>query len=527
MTPSLFKKVGIASLILMISVFLSRVLGLLREMVIAWIGGVGPEVDAYQIAFIIPEILNHAAGSGFLSITFIPLFSACLTRQEEDAGWDIFSIILNGFGALVLMACCLSWMLAPGLISFLAPGITDDATKAAAIRMTRIMIPAQLFFFCGGLLTAVQFAKERFVFPALAPLIYNIGIILGGVFLGPWLGMEGFSWGVLAGACAGNFLLQIKGARSAGMIYRLKSGFRHPALKQYVWATLPLILGMGMSFSTEIFLKFFGSWLPAGSIASLNYSLRVVYMLVGVFGQAVGTASFPYMARLAARGQLDDMNRLLNGAIRYLLLILPVSVLLMALRHETIFLLFQRGKFDAAAAALTSRILLFMLIGAFAFSIQTVVVRGYYAIQNTLTPTVFSTGCAIFSIPLFMIGMRFMGVFGVGLALSASVVFQVVVLYLMWSRSSGNTGMNDVWWFFMKMVGLSIPLGFFLEWVRRIAIGRFELGGVGGSLVLILVISLIFILLMAALTHIFKISEITGLVMTVMKRFYNRHKNAD
>ncbi|MFZ3045229.1 MAG: murein biosynthesis integral membrane protein MurJ [Desulfatirhabdiaceae bacterium] len=518
MTLSLGKKVGMASLILMISVFLSRVLGLVREMVIAWIGGVGPEVDAYQIAFIIPEILNHAAGSGFLSITFIPLFAACLTRQDEKTGWDIFSIILNSFGTLVLVACCLCWIMAPELISILAPGLHDSEVRTSAIHMTRIMIPAQFFFFCGGLLTAVQFAKERFVFPALAPLIYNAGIILGGIVLGPWLGMEGFSWGVLAGAFTGNFLLQIKGAQTAGMVYQVKSGFTHPALKQYVKATVPLILGMGMSFSTEIFLKFFGSWLPAGSIASLNYSLRVVYMLVGVFGQAVGMASFPYMARLAAQNQLIEMNRLLNTAIRYLCLIIPVSVLLMALRHEIVFLLFQRGKFDAAAAALTSQVLLFMLIGAFAFSIQTVVVRGYYAVQNTLTPTLFSTGCALFSIPLFLLGMRFMGVFGVSLSLSLSAIFQVGILYFMWNKTSGNRESRDVWLFFLKMAGLSIPLGFFLEWARRIAISLFDFSGIGGNLILILLISLMFFLLMTVAVTVLKISEITGLVMRILNR---------
>jgi len=275
---------------------------------------------------------------------------------------------------------------------------------------------------------------------------------------------------------------------------------------------------MGMSFSTEIFLKFFGSWLPAGSIASLNYSLRVVYMLVGVFGQAVGMASFPYMARLAAQNQLDEMNRLLNTAIRYLCLIIPVSVLLMALRHETVFLLFQRGKFDADAAALTSRVLLFMLIGAFAFSIQTVVVRGYYAVQNTVTPTLFSTGCALFSIPLFLLGMRFMGVFGVSLALSLSVIFQVGILYFMWNKTSGNHEGRDVWRFFLKMAGLSIPLGFFLEWARRMAISLFEFAGIGGNLVLILLISLIFILFMAVSATVFRISEITGLVMRILNR---------
>ncbi len=392
MTPSqTLKKIGFASFIMMASVFASRLIGLARESTIAWVGGAKSGVDAYQISFIIPEILNHVVASGFLSITFIPIFSRYLTLDREDEGWKVYSIILNCFGCLLVVLILISMACAPQLIDLIAPGLENENTIARAVKMTRIILPAQFFFFAGGLLMAVQFAKERFFIPALAPLLYNAGIIAGGLMLGPWLGMEGFAWGVLIGAFAGNLLVQFIGARQAGLIYLPIFDLRHPDLKKYVLLTLPLMIGLTMTFSTEFLFRLFGSYLAEGSIAVLNFGLRIMLILVGVFGQAVGTASFPYMTRLAAEQKIDEMNRLLNSTLRHLALVIPFSVLIMVLRSEVVRLLFQHGQFDAAATALTADVLIYFMVGAFAFAAYTVVVRGYFASQNTLFPAVFGS----------------------------------------------------------------------------------------------------------------------------------------
>jgi putative peptidoglycan lipid II flippase len=231
LTQSLNKQVGVASVIMMSSVLASRLIGVFREAVIAYIGGAGAEVDAYQVAFIVPEILNHFVASGFLSVTFIPIFAAYLSRNREDDGWRIFSVIYTCFGSLLLIVSLLSFIFAPWLIDLVAHGRTDPEFKALAVKMTRIIIPAQFFFFSGGLFMAIQFAKERFSVPAVAPILYNLGIIAGGALLGPWLGMEGFSWGVLGGAFLGNFAVQLWAARRVGLKFRITFDFNHPDFK--------------------------------------------------------------------------------------------------------------------------------------------------------------------------------------------------------------------------------------------------------------------------------------------------------
>ena len=523
MRSSVYKKVGLASVVMMASVFLSRVIGLLREMAIAYMAGVGPEVDAYQIAFILPEILNHAAATGFLSVTFIPLFIRHLQDDSESEAWRIFSIILSVFGSLALAMVVCSMALAPELVALAAPGVDDPQTLALAVRMTRIILPAQFFFFAGGLLMAVQFARERFLLPALAPLIYNLGIILGGVLLGPWIGIEGFAWGVLAGAFSGNFLLQVSGARRVGMRFFPAWQWSHPDVKEYLRLTLPLMLGLTMTFSTEFLFRFFGSYLPAGSIAVLNFSLRVMLILVGIFGQAVGTASFPYMARLAAENHLDDLNHLLNRTLSYLALVMPVAALLSVLSPEVVSILFQRGRFDSAAVRVTADVLVWFLCGAVAFAAYTVIVRAYYATQNTLFPALFGSAAVLISIPLYPLGMAWMGVEGVALAVSVSGILQAGVLFVLWSRRSGNRGRGEIFRFYLKIGGVSAGLTLVLAPVRAATVAWVDPSSLIGSLVVSAVVGLVFIGLMLAVGYGLRIGEIRNAAEYVLGKF--RSKN--
>jgi len=518
MPASIYKKVGIAAIIMMASVFLSRLFGLFRLMTIAYVGGRSGDVDAYQVAFVIPEILNHIVASGFLSITFIPIFSQYLSKNREAQGWQVFSIILTSFGSLLLLFTVIAHVLAPDLVALLARGRPDPIFRESVVRMTRIIIPAQFFFFSGGLFMAVQFAKEKFLIPALAPIIYNLGIIAGGFLLGSRVGMEGFSWGVLGGAFVGNFALQWWGARRVGMTFSFRFDFRHPDLTHYVKLTLPLMFGLTMFFSMEIFKIFFGAYLPAGSIADLEYSLRTMLLLVSFFGQAVGVASYPYMARLVVEDNLQQLNELLNNTLRYLSLVIPLSVLLMVLRHEVIFLLFQRGKFDAAATAHTATVLTFMLVGAFAFAANTIVPRAYYAMQDTLFPAIYGTAAVLLSIPFYLLGLNLMGVDGVALALSLSAILQVLVLYGLWNRRTDNPG-RRVYLFYLKMMAFSAPLGLFLAWLKSAALSGIDSATLWGCLTVCLIIGGLFALILLAAGYGLKIKEITELVDRLRGKF--------
>ena len=504
---------------MMASVLLSRIIGLLREIIIAQVGGANAAVDAYNVAFNLPDILNHVIGSGFLSVTFIPIFSRYLAHADAQEGWRVFSIILCAFGTVLAVLIACAWSFAHVLVPMSAPGLTDPAQIASAVRMTRIMLPAQFFFFVGGMLMAVQFAQEQFKLPALAPLIYNIGIISGGVLLSRWLGMEGFAWGALCGAFVGSFFVQYMGAKRANMHFRLVFDWRHPDLKKYVALTLPLMLGLTMIFSNELLTRFFGSYLPPGSIASLNYALRVMFILVAFFGQSASAASFPYLARLVAENKMSEMNKLLNDTLRrYIALVIPCSVLLFLVRHEAIHILFQRGRFDALATARTAEVLGFFLLGAFAVAGQTVVVRGYYAMQSTLFPTIVSTLSVAASLPLYWLGVREWGSNGLALMISLASIAQVALLYALWNRRSANTGSREVYLFFVKVIALSVSLGFVMYWFKVYVLRGFDASTFVGSIMLCGIMAALFGALFVVAAYVFRVREVIEVTNRVRQR---------
>jgi putative peptidoglycan lipid II flippase len=519
MPRNTYKKIGIATAIMMVSIFLSRVIGFVREMVIAAVAGANADVDAYRVAFVLPEILNHVLASGFLSVTFIPIFAKYLANDDEAGAWNIFSIILTTFGGFLAMLVILTMVCSPQIVPLLALGRQNPEFLGTAVRMTRIILPAQLFFFAGGLLMAVQFAKEQFWIPALAPLIYNLGIICGGLLLGPRIGVEGFCWGALAGAFIGNFLVQIAGALKVGLRYRPQFNLSHRQLRRYFMLTLPLMLGLTMVFSMEIFSKFFGSYLPDGGIAWLDFAKNIMMMLVGFFGQALGVAAFPYMARMAAEKRWDEMNQMFNTLLRHLAtLVIPTSIMMYVLRNEIVRVLFERGDFLPKDTQMTAIALSGMLVGAVAIAAMTVVNRGFYATQNTLLPAVYGTIAVVVSLPVYWIGLRMYGLVGVSLAISISAIIQVFVLFAAWNRRSHNTQSVVVYTTYIKSALAGAPLGAILWMLHRLLVHRIDPATFHGSIIVICSVFLLFIGLMALGGWIFKVEGIRYVANQLIRR---------
>ena len=228
-------------------------------------------------------------------------------------------------------------------------------------------------------------------------------------------------------------------------------------------------------------------------------------------------ASYPFMARLVVEGKMAKLNELLNNTLRYLAVVIPFSILLIVLRREVILLLFQRGRFDAAATDHTASVLIFMLVGSFAFAANTIVPRAYYALQDTLFPAIYGTLAVLLSIPFYLVGLKLMGAGGVALAASLSAILQVVVLYTLWNRRQHNNG-RPVYLFYLKMMAFGVPVGLVLMWIRNVIISYIDSTTLIGSGLICVIVGAVFMVILLGTGYGLRISEITRRVDKLLKK---------
>ena len=436
---------GRAAAVMMVSVFLSRLLGYARDAVIAYQHGATPETDAYFAAFTIPDFLNYLLAGGALSITFIPIFSRYLAEGREEEGYRSFSAIATVMGLAMLFFIILGEFLAERLVPFIAPGFPPDQV-ATAVRLTRIVLPAQAFFYLGGLLMAVQYSRNRFFLPALAPLVYNAGIIAGGLALGGTLGMEGFAWGVLAGSFLGNFVIQVAGAWRTGLSFFPRFDLQDPGLREFVRLSIPIMLGFSLVVVDEWMIRIFGSFLVAGAITWLNNARRLMQVPIGVFGQASGVASYPFLSALAARGEREALWDTLSLTLRWVFLVSCLAAAVFGvLSREVVLVVFKRGAFRIEDTLQTASALAVFSIGIPFWCAQTIVARGFFAMKDTWTPTLVGTGAWLATIPAYYLLTQRMGVRGLALAGTGGILLYAMVLYgILMAKTVGRKGLSEI-----------------------------------------------------------------------------------
>jgi len=232
------------------------VLGFFRDWTLAHQVGSNAITDAYNAAFTIPDILNYLLAGGALSITFLPVFLEYFTSERKEQAWHVFSVVLSFTCSVLVILIIVAEIYAPVLTTWIAPGFQPEQQEIVT-RLTRIMLPAQAFFFIGGILSAVQYAQGQFIIPSLAPLIYNGGIITFGALLSSRLGIDAFSWGVLAGSLVGNCLIQIYGAKKLSARFRFSLDLGHAGFRRFFHLTLPIMLGFSVIFVDDWAIRWF------------------------------------------------------------------------------------------------------------------------------------------------------------------------------------------------------------------------------------------------------------------------------
>lgn len=433
-----------AAALMMGMIFLSRVSGLIRQLVISHLFGVTWQTGAYVSAFNIPDFIYFLISGGALATGFVPVFTEYLTQGKEEQARRTFRAMGTALGVVLLVVISLCWIFAYQLVWLTVPGYRQPDRHQElelTVALTRILLPCQFFFVLGSLFAGTLNALRYFFYPMLQPIVYNFGIMLGGVtshVLGG--GVEGLAWGALVGVFLGAFVCQVPVLWKVGMSFKPLWDLRDEGVRKVVLLVVPIILGLSLPQLNALVLpRIIASVLPQGAPMVIDSSNRVMQIFVAVFASSIAMALLPSLSMLATKKEIGGLCEALSKALRVeMLLSLPSAVVLWSLGMPLVRLIYQHGRFDAEDTQNVAYALIFYAPGIWGMSVQQIVSRGYYALQEAITPLLVGVGSIAVYIASAKIFLPMLGYGGPALASSiASIVSAALLTYILHKRLGG------------------------------------------------------------------------------------------
>jgi putative peptidoglycan lipid II flippase len=499
------KSVGIVSL----GTFTSRILGYIRDVLIANRFGASLVSDSFFAAWRIPNTLRELLGEGALSAAFIPVFTEYLKTKNKKHAWQLASLVINGLLVISILITLVGIIFAPLIITIIVPGFIGKEAFSLTITLTRIMFPFTIFICLAALVMGILNSCQHFTLPAFAPAFLNLCLISAIFLLCPLFEepILGLSIGLLIGGLM-QLLIQIPSLIKEKMEYRAILDFFHPGVKKVILLMLPRALGSAVTQLNITISNLLASFLIFGSISALFYSNRLVHLPLALFGIAIGTVLFPTMSRQVVDGNLDDLKKsLLWGLKMVILTCLPATIGLMVLGRPIIQLLFQHGQFDTYDTNITYLALFFYAAGLLGFASLKVIVPAFYSQQDTYTPVKIGIISVIANVIFSLLLMRPLEQGGLALSLSLAGYLNASLLLIDLRQKIGDIGGGQIIKFFIKVLLASFMMGVFCWFIIGTTIDIFYqvgIGVMGGLVVLFLSCKLLKIEEINAILGLFK-----------------------
>jgi putative peptidoglycan lipid II flippase len=431
------KNIRRASGVMALSVVLSRVIGFVREWVFTQTLGASSTTDVYLSSFVIPDFLNYLMAAGALSISLIPILSECLSQGNPKLSEKVFRTVSTVMSLFLLVLIFLGEVFAQKLGSWVAPGYNPEQRELLT-QLLRIILPAQFFFYWGGLAMSVQQTHGRFIYTALAPIFYNFGIIVCGLVLYKQLGVMGFSVGVVVGSLLGHGILQWWGLKKLGYSCWPSFDFSTEILsrfKKYLWVTFPIMLSFSLVVTDEWISKYFGSFLQPKAVSYLSYARTEMRIPIAVIGQAAGMASFPYLSRLWSEKNYGQYVDTLLAEISKLWALGPIAASLVVFNALPLtHFIYGGGKLNSFDLEQTATVLEIFGLGIFFWTSQILLSRGFYAAQKTWLPSIWGTVLSALMIPIYYVSSKKYSYFGLAASGTLGIFIYCFLLWIMLKR---------------------------------------------------------------------------------------------
>ncbi|PJE59971.1 MAG: murein biosynthesis integral membrane protein MurJ [Candidatus Portnoybacteria bacterium CG10_big_fil_rev_8_21_14_0_10_44_7] len=438
-----FAKISGAALLLGGASLASRLLGVLRDRILAGTFGAGDELDVYYAAFRFPDLIFNLIVLGALSAGFIPVFSKLFHQEKKQDAWALVNNIFNILLALVAALALILLVAAPWLLKLLTPGFSA-AKIDQAVALTRIMALSPLLLGASAVLSGLLQSLRRFFTFAVAPIFYNLGIIVGAVFLVDRFGLAGLAWGVVLGAL-GHFLVQLPSLRGTGYRYKFLFNLRQKGLRAIGRLMVPRFLSLVLLQANFVAITVIASFLAAGSLAVFNLAYNIWSFPLGIFAVSFAVAAFPTLSELVAKNDWAGFRRTFIYALRQILFYLvPASALFIVLRAQIVRVILGTGKFSWSDTILTIDTLNFLTLGLFAEGLILLLFRAFFALHNARTPFLVGLFGSILKISgAWFFGLK-LGAPGLALGFSAGSVGQMILLWIFLEKLVGHFAPHEI-----------------------------------------------------------------------------------
>ncbi len=399
------KSINKAAFVVAATSFLSALLGLFRDRLLAGKFGAGDELDIYYTAFRIPDFLTMVLIMGAISAAITPIFSQHLVRSRGEA-WKFLANLLNLFLFILIVVSLILIIFVPQLIQLIAPGFSSEK-KELTILLTRIMFLSPFLLGIGNILSSVLCVFRRFLIASLTPIVYNLGIIFGILFFVPVMGLKGLAWGVVFGGAL-YVLIQLPALFKLGFNSRRIFNFKDESFRKVVKLSIPRSIGLAASQINLVVMTVIASKLASGNITVFNLAENLSRPILTLIGISFSTATFPSLALAFSKQNKDKFFQIFSETFsKIIYFILPLSFLLFIFRDLVVKIILKVGKFGLIDSHLTAACLGMFALGLFAQSLVLLLAKVFYAVQNTKIPALSGIITMLINIPLALFFVRF------------------------------------------------------------------------------------------------------------------------
>ena len=468
--------IGAAAGILAISALASRLLGLVRDRLLAGTFGAGPELDSYFAAFRIPDLIYSILIAGGIIVAFLPLFSEYFLKNQKEA-WKFVNNVLNIFLFFLVLISLGILVFAPALVKLITPGFSAEQFSLTVL-LTRILFLSPILLGLSSIFSGVLQHFNRFLAYSLTPILYNLGIIFGILFIVPYYGILGVAIGVILGAFF-HLLIQLPSALNCGFRYQPFFNFKDPGLKRIFLLMAPRTFAVASWQINLIVITAIASTLTTGSITIFNLANNLQHLPLGIIGAAFATAAFPFLSRFWTNHQNGEFIKAFSSTFRQTLyFIVPITFLMYILRNQIVEVVLEQGEFSQTAAQLTAASLGLFCLGMIAHSLVPLFSRVFFSFQDTKTPTfiVLAVICLNITLSFYFVWLlktanflsnfliKFFSlpieqeivVLGLPLAWSIGAIFHFLLLMVFLYKRIGDFKLKEIFKSFLKILLASI-----------------------------------------------------------------------